>query len=174
MGKYIINKAVRINNFKEGNRLKLPFRKNTEGYFFDNKRNILARQTKDYICFPGGGINNTEKSLDAIIRETFEETGAKITNLKEIGKLKFMWGKDWVKNKKQKERYKQFQGEEMYLFSGDILKFENPSHIEEDFWKGTKLMNINKVIKIIESEKPFSKHLKKYREMQLKFLKTKP
>lgn len=173
MGAYIIDRALEIINHKiESNRSTLPFRKNTEGYFLDHKGNLLAQHKNNYLSFPGGGVDEKETPSQAIIREAFEETGAKINNLKQIGKLKFIWGKDWAKTEKQRKRYKIFQGEEMHFFTGDILNFENPSILEEDFWKGDKLIPINEAIKIIESGKPFSKDIKEYREMQLKFLNS--
>src|SRR3989338_9996102 len=100
-------------------RKNLPFRKNCEGYFINKEGKILARIHEDgYLLFPGGGFDE-EKPEDALIREVYEETGAVVDKkLQYLGCLHFIWGKDWAKSKKQKERYKQYQGEEMHFFFG--------------------------------------------------------
>ena len=152
-------------------RYKLPFRKNCEGYFTDGKGNILARDSgKGFLLFPGGGIDDNEAVEKAIIRETFEETGAVIRDLKKIGELKFIWGVDWAKTEKQKKRYLQYKGEDMYFFVGKIEKFIDPVKIEEDSWLGEKLISIKKAIEMFESGKPWDEEIKEYREMQLKSL----
>ena len=85
------------------NRNRLPFRINCEGYFIDNDRNILAKNSSEgFLVFPGGGVDNNEKIEDAIFRETLEETGAIAVNLEKIGELKFIWGENWAKTEKQK------------------------------------------------------------------------
>lgn len=153
-------------------RLNLPFRKNCEGYFIDNSGNILAKKDKcGLIIFPGGGIKKEENPKEGIIRETFEETGAKIKNIRKLGKMKIAWGSDWAKTEKQKQRYKKFQGDEMYFFFGLIDKITNKKQNEDDFWDKQKFMKINEVIKEIKSQIPFKKDVKKYRTIQLKFLK---
>jgi len=154
-------------------RSKLPFRKNCEGYFLDGKGNVLAKDSgKGFLGFPGGGVDDNEDVEKAIVRETFEETGAVITNLKKIGDLKFIWGVDWAKTEKQKKRYEQYKGEDMHFFIGKIEKFIEPEKKEEDFWQGEKLISIKKAIEMIESGRPFDAEIKEYREMQLKFLRN--
>ena len=149
----------------------MPFRKNCEGYFFDKKKNILAKQINEILVFPGGGVDDNESPLRALIRETFEETGAIVRNLKKLEELKFVWGKTWAKTEKQKKRYKKFYGEDMSFFVGEIDRFEEPKKKEEDFWEGEKLVPIKKAIELLESKKPFDEEIREYREIQLKFLK---
>lgn len=59
------------------------------GIVVDNEILMLKRQyRKDKSngwCFPGGKLEPNEASLDAVIRETFEETGIKIDSPKYIG-----------------------------------------------------------------------------------------
>lgn len=153
------------------NRSGLPFRKNCEGYFFDEDGNILAKRMDSFIAFPGGGVDNGENVEDSVIRETLEETGAVIKNLQNIGNLKFVWGADWAKTEKQKKRYQEFRGEDMTFFIGEIDRFVDVNKECEDYWKGEKLIKISKAIKIIESSLPFSKDIMEYREMQLNSLK---
>lgn len=153
-------------------RKKLPFRKNCEGYFTDGDGRVLARDSgKGHLLFPGGGVDDGEDVKRALIRETFEETGAIVKNLKKIGELKFIWGENWAKTEKQKKRYEKYNGEDMHFFVGEIEGFEEPERKEEDFWEGERLMDIKRAIKIIESGIPFDEEIREYREIQLKILR---
>lgn len=155
----------------------LPFRKNCEGYFVDDKNRILAQDSgKSYIIFPGGGINEDETPEQGLLREAFEETGIIIEGeLKNLGILHIIWSKNWAKTEKQKNRYLKYKGDEMHFFVGKIKRLEKPkgdpeNPNEDDIWKGERLMPINQAIKIIESYKPFPKDNEEYYNLQLKFL----
>ena len=152
-------------------RFKLPFRKNCEGYFVDKNGCVLAKETEGFLMFPGGGVDDGEKVEDAIIRETLEETGAVIKNLRKIRNLRFVWGPNWAKTDKQKRRYLQFQGEDMHFFIGEIDRFIEIDRKEEDFWKGDKLIKISDAINIIKSG-PFDEYNVEYRKFQLDSLKN--
>jgi hypothetical protein len=52
------------------------------------------------------------------------------------------WSKAWASNKKRKERYKIFRGEEEHIFIGTISNFVTPSSTEGDEWTGAKTMSI--------------------------------
>lgn len=146
----------------------LPFRKNTEGYFIDKNNNILAQVSKaGYLLFPGGGVEEQETPEQGLIRETFEETGAVVEEpLKVLGKLKIIWDKHWAKTEKQKKRYEQYQGDEMYFFFGRIKEFKQQED-HEDTWQGEKLMPVQKAIGMLEKIKDKSE----YRKRQLQYLK---
>src|SRR3989344_90923 len=152
-------------------RKNLPFRINCEGYFLDDKGNILAKESNGIILFPGGGVDKNEEMTKTVIRETKEETGAIVKNIRKLDTIKIVWSPNWAKTEKQKSRYTAFQGEEMHFFMGSIEGFEEPEIKEEDFWDGNKLMNISEVIKKIEEKPPFDEDIREYREAQLKFLK---
>ena len=152
-------------------RKNLSFRINCEGYFLDNKGNIIAKESNGLVLFPGGGVDENEEVTGAMIRETKEETGAIVNNIRKLGTIKIVWGTNWAKTEKQKSRYNTFQGDEMHFFIGNIESFEEPQIKEEDFWDGNKLMNISEIIKKIEEKAPFDEDIKEYREAQLKFLK---
>jgi len=155
----------------EEDRLRLPFRNNCEGYFTDGKGNVLAKKSdQGHIIFPGGGIDEGESVEEGMKRETIEETGAKVKNIKFLESIKIIWEKDWAKTEKQKKRFTQFQGDKMHFFSGAIAEIKE-NNKEEDYWEGDKLIPINDVIKIIESNKDADESTRKYRKMQLKFLK---
>ncbi len=150
----------------------LPYRRNCEGYFITEKDKILAKDThKGYLVFPGGGIDGGEHADTAVVRETFEETGAIVElPIQKLGVIRFIWDKNWIKTEKQKRRFEKFKGEEMYFFFGIIKEFKENKEQHEDFWDGEKLMPISKAIQIIEGSKPFSGNIKVYREAQLRFL----
>src|SRR3989338_3824849 len=152
-------------------RKNLPFRINCEGYFLESEGNIIAKESNGIVLFPGGGVDKNEEITKAMIRETKEETGAVVKNIRKLGTIKIFWGPNWAKTEKQKSRYTAFQGDEMHFFIGDIESFEEPEIKEEDFWDGNKLMNISEVIKKIEGKAPFDEDIRGYREAQLKFLK---
>ncbi len=152
-------------------RATLPFRRNCEGYFFDNQGNVLARMSDGFLVFPGGGVNNNETVQKALVRETYEETGAVVRRVRKVGELRFRWGPSWAKTTKQKERYEKYQGEDMHFFVGEIERFEEPTNKQEDFWEEEKLMSVTKAIHFIEAGRPFDEDIKRYRELQLRFLK---
>ena len=152
-------------------RKNLSFRINCEGYFLDNKGNIIAKESNGLVLFPGGGIDENEEVTGAMIRETKEETGAIVNNIRKLGTIKIVWGTNWAKTEKQKSRYTAFQGDEMHFFIGNIERFEEPEIKKEDFWSGNKLMNVSDVIKKIEEKASFDEDIREYREAQLKFLK---
>jgi 8-oxo-dGTP pyrophosphatase MutT (NUDIX family) len=79
-------------------RKELPFRKNCEGYFINSEGKILAKDSgKGFIMFPGGGVDAEEDVAAAMIRETKEETGAALSNIKKARVFKIIWGPDWAK-----------------------------------------------------------------------------
>ncbi|MDO8556020.1 MAG: NUDIX hydrolase [Nanoarchaeota archaeon] len=124
----------------------LPYRNNCEGYFTDNKGNILATITHEgIIIFPGGGIEEKETPEEAIQRETLEETGAHITDLTFLDTINIPWWDTWAKTAKQQERYQHYQGEHMHFFTGRIHSFsEQPNN--EDSWKGKKFLTLKEAI----------------------------
>ena len=152
-------------------RKNLPFRINCEGYFLNNKGNIIAKESNGIVLFPGGGVDENEEIIKAMIRETKEETGVIIKDIMKSGTIKIIWGPNWAKTEKQKSRYTAFQGDEMHFFIGNIERFEEPEIKKEDFWSGNKLMNVSDVIKKIEEKASFDEDIREYREAQLKFLK---
>lgn len=150
-------------------RTKLPFRINCEGYFLNDNKQILAKlNEKGFVIFPGGGIDDSEPIEEGMKRETLEETGAIIEDLKEVGSEKFIWGKDWAQTPKQKKRYEIYQGDEMHFFIGKVIGFKESS-LEEDTWGSQKFMNLDEVIKLIKGRLE-NDHENNYVHMQLEFL----
>jgi hypothetical protein len=118
--------------------------------------------------------------LEALKREVFEETGAIISNLKEVGVIKTIWPNDWAKNEKQRKRFEKYKGDEMHFFVGRVDEFKDPLGDQNEQgeknngkWdKGERLMNISKAIKIITDYKPFPKELEEYYSFKIKVLKS--
>lgn len=152
-------------------RSELPFRDNCEGYFLDQKGHILCQDSgKGYLLFPGGGIEPGEPAEKAILRETLEETGAVVTNLVFLGMLKVRWGPTWAKTEKQRQRYHQYQGDEMHFFTGTLVYFDTLQS-EEDSWGGQKLMPLQEAITFLERQ-PHTPEEQAYRAAQLQYLKS--
>lgn len=103
-------------------RTKLPYRNNCEGYFFDGD-GMLARIASFGVEFPGGGIEPGESPEQAIVREAFEETGARV-EVEHLETFTFDWSVHWPRTEKQNRRYERFRGERMHVFTGRILRFE--------------------------------------------------
>ena len=65
---------------------------------YDDHGNILVENRKDPdwpgVCFPGGHVEHGESFTEAAIRETFEETGLAVSNLKLCGVKQFQTQKD--------------------------------------------------------------------------------
>ncbi len=150
------------------NRGLLPLRKNCEGYFFNDKGEILAKEDNGLIIFPGGGIDN-ENVKTGMIRETLEETGFNVKIVGSLGQLKTVWGDTWAKTEKQKARYLKYKGDNMYFFFGKVLSCSSVEEVE-DYWEGSKFMELKEVISKINSSSPFASDVKEYREQQLTFL----
>jgi len=152
---------------------RLPYRENCEGYFLYNNNEVVAQDTgKGFVIFPGGGVDKNETPLEAIKRETFEETGAVFEgSIREIKVIYFDWDREWAKTKKQKERYSKFRGEEMHFFIGRVKEFTKPVGDLSDEWIGKKTMLIDDAIRLINKDRPFSEDLEGYRKIQLDSLK---
>ncbi|HSX31504.1 MAG TPA: NUDIX hydrolase [Candidatus Saccharimonadales bacterium] len=151
----------------------LPLRPNSEGYFTDGKGNILARPSdKGYLIFPGGGVEPGEDPADALVRETLEETGARVRITEQLGHVVSIWPPDWAKTDKQRARYKQFRGDDMHFFVGLIEELTNQAETEEDAWPDPKLMPITEAIRFVEAMQPFPPDLANYYSAQLSFLRN--
>jgi len=142
-----------------------PYRKNCEGYFFKDG-NVMALDNGSYIEFPGGGVDDGETSEESLIREVLEETGYKVSGLKEIKMIRFDWDENWAKTDKQKERLKYFRGEEMHFFIGKIIDKVGGGEWGKDVW-----MDVDYVIKRIK-EIGWSEDMDEYRRVQLKILSS--
>lgn len=155
-------------------RLKLPYRQSCEGYFVLGDSLIAQDSEYGYIDFPGGGVEEGEDIEEALKREVFEEAGAIVNDLKEVGVIKTIWPLDWAKNEKQRKRFEKYKGDETHIFIGKVKELTTPpGDSEEKGWDTDKrLMKISDAIEIIENYKPFPKELEEYYNFKLKILKN--
>lgn len=65
----------------------------------NNKIAMIHSLKYDYYKFPGGGIENNENPIDAMIRETREESGlvVKPETIKEYGYVHRVQKSDWMR-----------------------------------------------------------------------------
>ncbi len=56
------------------------FRPSVYGILINKNQKVLMIKHRGKYCFPGGGVEMSEKVYDALAREVFEETGLKIVS----------------------------------------------------------------------------------------------
>ena len=100
----------------------------------DDHGNILVENRKDSdwpgICFPGGHVEHGESFTEAAIRETFEETGLAVSNLKLCGVKQFQTQKDaryvvffYKTNQFSGTLQSSDEGEVFWIPKGDLHKY---------------------------------------------------
>ena len=150
----------------------LPFRKVTQIFILDDKKNIICKLFDTYVKFPGGGVDEHEQPIVAIKREVMEEVGAHIDNIKQVGRVQYIWPPEWAVSNTQKERYEIFKGADNIIFRAHLVKLSKPTSQEKDRWYGKLLYPLSDIIKTIEKNKKYElKGFEKFRELQLKILK---
>jgi len=157
-------------------RKNLPYRE-TSDCFLLYKGKLVARvvtnskTNNSYLNLPGGGIDPGEKPITGAKRECIEEVGAKLKSLKLVSTVSWDWFPEWADTPKRKERYKQFRGEEIHLFIGEVDTFIKPTSNEGDAWTGKKLMSLSNAIKVMnKSMNNDHENMKPYRIAQLTIL----
>ena len=134
-------------------RSSLPFRP-TSDCFLTYKGKLVAKDMGHYIAFPGGGVDPGESPKAAAKREVMEEVGAVLKgDLKSMGDISWVWNPEWADSPKRKKRYQQFQGEQVYFFTGEVEKFVKPTSDEGDAWSGKKLMKFSDAIAYLQAKK---------------------
>jgi hypothetical protein len=59
----------------------------------------------------------------------------------------------------------------MHFFRGTVIKFVRSRENISDVWKGNKLMEIDEVIRLNKTARPYPQDMKNYLEMQLRQLR---
>ena len=154
---------------KNPSRDKLPFRPTSDCFLLYNGK-LVAQDMGHYIAFPGGGVDEGEKPIEAATRELMEEVGAILKEpLKPLGEITWVWNPEWADTPKRQKRYQQFQGERVYFFTGEVDRFVKATSDEGDAWVGSKLMRIQDAIDYLENKKDNLEYpnQKKYIEYQI-------
>ena len=132
-----------------GTRDLLPFREKTEVFLVTKSGQVVAQDHKKYIMFAGGGCDPGESILTTARREILEEVGAKVSGLKHLTTVDWIWFPEWANNPKRKQRYSEFQGERVHNIVGYADSFGKSTSTEEDDWKGSKTMSIKRCIDLV-------------------------
>ena len=114
---------------------------------YDDQGNILVENRKDPdwpgICFPGGHVEPREAFTNAAIRETFEETGLTVSNLKLCGVKQFQTREDaryvvffYKTNQFSGTLQSSDEGEVFWISRKDLADY----HLVEDFLDMVKVM----------------------------------
>lgn len=118
-----------------------PILRNTARCIMLNSTNqicLLYSKAKDYYAIPGGGIEPGESLLDALKRETLEETGYTIKNPKPLGKI-------------HEERYNRLT--DTYFFTATPLAKTHTHYMEDEIEEDYELiwLSLEDTIKHLES-----------------------
>ena len=138
------------------------YRKAARAILFDNQGLIpmLLVSEGGYHKLPGGGIEENETILEALIRESLEETGCKIEIGEEIGEIKeyrLKWNLEQVS----------------YCYFGKIIEKGEPSFTEDELQGGFQLIwtTIDKAISMLEKDSPTDYEGAFIKQRDLAFLK---
>lgn len=119
-------------------RYNLPFREKTELFLINESWRIIAQDHWTYLMFPGGWIDSIDQSRSkSAIRELTEETGLEIIwELFPFTTVSWCWFPEWANTPKRKERYLEFQGEQVHIFiwRAKVQYGNNPLSNHDDKW----------------------------------------
>ena len=124
---------------------KVGFREASRAVLFDNNNliPILFVSKENYHKLPGGGAEEGEDKIQAIIRESLEETGCEIEVTGEVGKIE-----------EYRSEFNLLQISYCYL--GRVTKKGKPHLEQEEINEGFKLvwLTLDEAIKTLENDKP--------------------
>ena len=99
------------------------------GIIFDDDGNIavLNKKNKNAYKLVGGGLDNTEMPYQAFKREVLEESGAEITDIKQIGVV---------------EEYRTLDNfhQTSYIFTARVISKGNTDYTEEELKSGSRVL----------------------------------
>ena len=123
-----------------------PLRRRVEIYVFKGDYICMLKGKNNNYKIPGGGIDGNETFEQACRRESLEEIGIDIKNIKKVSDktLKVNWTKIKYPSQKVKKRLSKYSGSETFFYRADFDK-EDKSTLENSIMK-TELIPINKII----------------------------
>jgi 8-oxo-dGTP pyrophosphatase MutT (NUDIX family) len=140
-------------------RLALPYRIVTIGFIAMEDGSIISdivrnHKTKkeDFVNFPGGGVDEGETPQQGFIRELLEETGVVANKLKLEKRVQWDWPPEWAQTDKQRKRYKEFRGEDVYIFSGTVSSMSKATSKEGDAWDVLHTNTLSEIVTELEWE----------------------
>jgi 8-oxo-dGTP pyrophosphatase MutT (NUDIX family) len=135
---------------KEGKREKL--RRRVEVFIIDKNDKILAGKSKDGVpIFPGGGIDKGETINQAANRESMEEVGLSIKNIKGVGvsPKNILWG-DKLKRWMNDSRDRNFDGSRTYYRIANVDKKDSSILGKDGDEMKAKFVGIDKLRKTLK------------------------
>ncbi|MBS3073697.1 NUDIX domain-containing protein [Candidatus Pacearchaeota archaeon] len=123
----------------------LKFREASRAILFDENNLIplLFVAKYNYHKLPGGGIDDGEDKVEALIREVKEEVGSEIEIIGEVGQIIEF---------RSKFNLKQIS----YCYLGKVISKGTPNYTEEELEQGFKILwlSLSDAVSKIENDKP--------------------
>ncbi len=159
-------------------RSKLPYREAIDVFIFHEDKLVGQKILRDknkpneyFLKTPSGGIDEGESIIEAAKRETIEETGAVLKNIKEVESFKVIWPPSFKNaSAKTARRYAKYKGINYRVIVAELVKFIDPTSKEGDEWSGTqeeKLMTIEEAIELLKNDKA-EKIWQEYNQLNIK------
>jgi 8-oxo-dGTP pyrophosphatase MutT (NUDIX family) len=162
-----------INNLIQEASIPFGYRQRVEVIIFREDGKLLQTiippyrgiNTGSYWGFPGGGIESGDNSITTVKKETLEEVGIALDNIKKIKKADYImeWKEDKNWNNKTLERAKTFKGSKTEYFTAnfkneDSSLYGNDKDTLEFQWVTIQeaKRNLKKKIKEFEDPKQIS------------------
>ncbi len=138
-------------------------RKASRAVLFDenNLVPLLFVSKHNYHKLPGGGIDNGEDKIQALLRECLEEVGCEIQITGEVGKV-------------IEHRTKWNIMQTSYCYLGKIISKGEPDFTEKELRQGFRIewFELDDAIKTVEKDEPRNYEGKFIQQRDLAFLKT--
>jgi 8-oxo-dGTP pyrophosphatase MutT (NUDIX family) len=159
-----VNQDMKEKVAGDNSRSHLPLRERAEVIARKGDK-ILIQERDGYMEMPGGGLDGQSAKV-GIRRETLEEAGAKLKNLKKVDVVEARWypgikDTDWGK-----ELYDKYRGSKTHFFTAEVSgNLRKPTSEEGDGWTGTRYMDAGEALDIHKKQNS-SYGMNAYRDKQ--------